>query len=183
MILLCIIVPNNVLASSGKLRKDSIVTCNGVTYGKHGTDSVHWHVAEKRDNGWYPQGSAIYYSNPCNKATTTKKTTTTTAKTTTSKKTTIKKVTTKKSTSTATSITTTTTSTVSTTTTTISSTTASTASKVMSTTKKVTSSEITTSNEDSDDEESTSNPVLGTLLLGAGGAYVYNEYKKSKLKK
>lgn len=180
MILLCIIIPNNVLASSGKLRKDSIVTCNGVTYGKHGTDSVHWHVAEKRDNGWYPQGSAIYYSNPCNKATTTKKTTTTS---TAKKTTTSKKTTTKKSTSTTTSIITTTTSTVSTTTTTISSTTTSTTSKVMSTTKKVTSSEVTVSNEDSDDEESTSNLVLGTLLLGAGGVYVYNEYKKSKLKK
>lgn len=53
----------DVNATSGKLRSSSIKTCNGVTYGQHGSDN-HWHVAVKRDSGYYPDGSAIY-SDPC----------------------------------------------------------------------------------------------------------------------
>ena len=56
----------NVKASSGALRKDSIITCDGVTYGKHGSDSnLHWHIAEKKGDRYYPNGEAIY-SEPCN---------------------------------------------------------------------------------------------------------------------
>ena len=51
-------------ASSGKLRAASIKTCGGVTYGQHGSDD-HWHIANNTDNGWYPDGDAIYYSDPC----------------------------------------------------------------------------------------------------------------------
>lgn len=51
-------------ASSGQLKKDSIVVCNNVMYGQHGNDN-HWHIAEKKDDSYYPIGEAIY-SNPCN---------------------------------------------------------------------------------------------------------------------
>lgn len=53
----------NVNASSGKLRSSSITSCNGVTYGQHSSDN-HWHIAKKTENGYYPEGDAIY-SNPC----------------------------------------------------------------------------------------------------------------------
>lgn len=51
-------------ASSGKLRSDSIKTCGGITYGQHSSDN-HWHIAKNTGNGWYPDGAAIYYSDPC----------------------------------------------------------------------------------------------------------------------
>lgn len=53
----------NVNASSGQLRKASVKTCNGVTYGQHSSDN-HWHVAEERDGKYYATGNPIY-SDPC----------------------------------------------------------------------------------------------------------------------
>lgn len=53
----------NVYASTGTLKSDSIISCNGVTYGRHGDDN-HWHVATKKSNRYYAVGSAFYY-NPC----------------------------------------------------------------------------------------------------------------------
>lgn len=50
-------------ASSGALRKASIKTCNGITYGKHSSDN-HWHVAEESDGKYYATGDPIY-SDPC----------------------------------------------------------------------------------------------------------------------
>ena len=50
-------------ASSGRLRKDSIKTCNGIVYGQHSEDN-HWHVAEKQGNWYYANGEPIY-TNPC----------------------------------------------------------------------------------------------------------------------
>lgn len=50
-------------ASSGRLRKDSIKTCNGITYGQHSSDN-HWHVAEEKDGSYYATGNSIY-SDPC----------------------------------------------------------------------------------------------------------------------
>ena len=50
-------------ASSGRLRKDSIKTCNGTTYGQHSSDN-HWHVAEEKDGSYYATGNPIY-SDPC----------------------------------------------------------------------------------------------------------------------
>ena len=51
-----------VYATSGRLSNDSIVTCNGVTYGHH---SDHWHVAKKNNGpGYNAVGNAIY-DNPC----------------------------------------------------------------------------------------------------------------------
>lgn len=52
----------NVDATSGRLKGNSIKTCNGTTYGYH---SDHWHKAVDRgDAGYYPDGAAIY-SDPC----------------------------------------------------------------------------------------------------------------------
>lgn len=50
-------------ASSGQLRKASIKTCNGVTYGQHSSDN-HWHVASVKDGKYYATGSPIY-NDPC----------------------------------------------------------------------------------------------------------------------
>lgn len=55
---------NVVEASSGFLRKDSIKSCNGITYGQHGSDN-HWHVAiENSDGGYNASGNPIY-QDPC----------------------------------------------------------------------------------------------------------------------
>lgn len=104
LLFIIMLIPINVYATSGGIKADNIVSCNGKYYGYHGDDK-HWHEAEKKDSGrWYPKGSAIYSSNPCGgttKKTTTKKSTTkeTTKKTSTSTTTTKKKTSTKKSTS------------------------------------------------------------------------------------
>ena len=50
-------------ASSGRLRKNSIKTCNGITYGQHSSDN-HWHVAELNDGSYYATGNPIY-NDPC----------------------------------------------------------------------------------------------------------------------
>lgn len=65
LMLLCILCSLKVNASSGRLVGDSIVNCNGIYYGKHGSSNPHWHIAEKRNNSWYPQGDAIFDANPC----------------------------------------------------------------------------------------------------------------------
>ena len=52
-----------VYASSGKLKKASIKTCNGVTYGQHSSDN-HWHVAEEKDGSYYATGNPMY-TDPC----------------------------------------------------------------------------------------------------------------------
>lgn len=62
---LCIIIlsTSNILATPGKLRSNSIISCNGTYYGNHGDG--HWHVAVKHDSGWYPNGGSLGYNNPC----------------------------------------------------------------------------------------------------------------------
>ena len=55
----------NVNASSGRLRKDSIKTCNGVTYGQHSSDN-HWHIASENSDGSYSATGNPIYSDPCN---------------------------------------------------------------------------------------------------------------------
>lgn len=37
-------------ASSGRLKKDSIKTCNGIRYGQHSDDN-HWHEAQRNSDG------------------------------------------------------------------------------------------------------------------------------------
>lgn len=58
-----LILPINVLATSGWLTSSSIVSCNGQYYGSHGDG--HWHIAEKRGTRWYAEGSPLN-GNPCN---------------------------------------------------------------------------------------------------------------------
>ena len=41
----------NVFASSGNIKQDSVIECNGIYYGNHGTP-IHWHKVEKRNNKW-----------------------------------------------------------------------------------------------------------------------------------
>lgn len=53
----------NVDATSGFLKSNSIVSCNGVTYGQHGDG--HWHVAVKNEDGRYNASGSPIYSNPC----------------------------------------------------------------------------------------------------------------------
>lgn len=163
LLFIIMLIPINVYATSGGIKSDNIVSCNGKYYGYHGDDK-HWHEAEKKDSGrWYPKGLAIYSSNPCGgttKKTTTKKSTTkettkktsTSTTTTTKKKTTTKKSTTKSTTKKTTSKTTITKkSTKSTTTSKKTSSKKITTSKVISTTKlkdtTKSSSNITTTKE------------------------------------
>jgi len=73
---------SNVYATPGNLRKDSIITCNGVLYGQHGDG--HWHRAQRNANGTYSAIGEPIRSRPCGGTTrtTTRSTTRTTARTT-----------------------------------------------------------------------------------------------------
>ena len=55
----------DVSATPGQLRKSSIVTCNGKTYGSHSNEyGIHWHEAEKNGDRYYATGDEIS-TNPC----------------------------------------------------------------------------------------------------------------------
>lgn len=54
----------DVLATSGKLRSSSIITCDGIMYGQHGDG--HWHKAVHHKSGYYPSGSPV--TPPCLKS-------------------------------------------------------------------------------------------------------------------
>lgn len=49
--LLIIIFTYNTFASSGPIKQDSIISCNGKYYGNH-SNPVHWHEVEKKDGKW-----------------------------------------------------------------------------------------------------------------------------------
>lgn len=51
-------------ASSGRLKKNSIITCNGITYGQHSSDN-HWHIASKNSDGSYNAVGSAFYTHPC----------------------------------------------------------------------------------------------------------------------
>ena len=55
---------SEVLATSGKLRSSSIITCDGIMYGQHGDG--HWHKAVHHKSGYYPSGSPV--TPPCLKS-------------------------------------------------------------------------------------------------------------------
>ena len=172
------IMPINVYASSGALKSDSIITCNGKYYGKHGDG--HWHEAVKKSGKWYPKDSAIYTNNkPCNVTTTSKKTTTTKKDTTTKKKTTSTKATTKSTTTTSKKTYTSTKKTIKDTseTTTITS-----QSTTKLTTKKITSSVTTTPLNDSYDTTN-EDATVGDFVVTAGIGYGIYRLVKSKKKK
>lgn len=66
-ILLLIVIPLNVNATGGGLKKNSIKTCpNGITYGLHsdGNGGTHWHKAATNGKNYYADGDAIM-SDPC----------------------------------------------------------------------------------------------------------------------
>lgn len=61
-LMLLTIMPINVSASSGMLKKGSIKACpDGITYGMH---SNHWHKAVTNGDNYYSSGDAIAYD-PC----------------------------------------------------------------------------------------------------------------------
>ena len=51
-------------ATPGYLKKNSIKTCNGVTYGQHSSDN-HWHVAVPNSKGGYNASGDPIYQDPC----------------------------------------------------------------------------------------------------------------------
>ena len=55
---------SEVLATSGKLRSSSIISCDGIMYGQHGDG--HWHKAVHHKSGYYPSGSPV--TPPCLKS-------------------------------------------------------------------------------------------------------------------
>ena len=63
LIIFILLIPINVFATSGRLRQDSIISCNNQTYGQHGNDN-HWHIAESHGEYWYPVGKELA-KNPC----------------------------------------------------------------------------------------------------------------------
>lgn len=62
--IIIILVPYQVLATSGSLRKDTIKECEGNLYGQHGSDN-HWHIAIKNENGSYSAKGDALKSDPC----------------------------------------------------------------------------------------------------------------------
>lgn len=63
LIILSLFICSNVSATSGTLRSNSIVSCDGVTYGIHGSDN-HYHIAILKDGKYIASGDPIY-ENPC----------------------------------------------------------------------------------------------------------------------
>ena len=49
--LLILLFSINVYATSGPIKQDSVISCNGKYYGNHG-NPVHWHIVEKKDGKW-----------------------------------------------------------------------------------------------------------------------------------
>ena len=49
--LLIILFAHDVIASSGPIKQDSIISCNGKYYGNHG-NPIHWHEVVKKDDKW-----------------------------------------------------------------------------------------------------------------------------------
>lgn len=62
LIIVILLFPLNIYATSGRLRQNSIISCNGQTYGQHGDG--HWHIAVSNGEYWYSSGGAIL-TNPC----------------------------------------------------------------------------------------------------------------------
>ena len=48
----------NTYASSGPVKQNSIIECNGTYYGKHGTPA-HWHKVEKKNDLWVSVGGEV----------------------------------------------------------------------------------------------------------------------------
>ena len=48
----------NTSATSGPIKQDSIILCNGKYYGNHG-NPLHWHIVEKKDDKWVSISSEV----------------------------------------------------------------------------------------------------------------------------
>lgn len=48
----------NVKATNGPVKQNSIIECNGIYYGKHGTPA-HWHIVEKKNDKWVSVGDEV----------------------------------------------------------------------------------------------------------------------------
>ena len=48
----------NVFATTGPVKQDSVIECNGIYYGKHGTPP-HWHIATKNKDRWISVGDEV----------------------------------------------------------------------------------------------------------------------------
>lgn len=51
LFLLITLLTYNVMASSGPIKQDSVISCNGKYYGNHG-NPIHWHEVIKKDGKW-----------------------------------------------------------------------------------------------------------------------------------
>ena len=58
VLLVILFVCSNVNATNGPLKQNSIIECDGVYYGKHGTPA-HWHKAEKKNDKWVSVGGEV----------------------------------------------------------------------------------------------------------------------------
>ncbi len=54
LILFCL----DVFASSGAIKQDSVISCNGKYYGNHGMPT-HWHIVEKKNGKWVSVGKEV----------------------------------------------------------------------------------------------------------------------------
>ncbi len=63
IIIIFLVNVQNVNATPGALKKNSIISCNGVTYGQH--MDGHWHVAVRTSKGGYNASGKEMYYYPC----------------------------------------------------------------------------------------------------------------------
>lgn len=64
LFIFALLLSNSANATSGWLRKGSIVTCGGVSYGRHGSDG-HWHRAQENSDGRWSAVGDVLSGNPC----------------------------------------------------------------------------------------------------------------------
>ena len=60
--LLIILLSFNIYASSGPIKQDSVIECNGKYYGNHG-NPIHWHEVVKKDDKWVSVSSEVKVPN------------------------------------------------------------------------------------------------------------------------
>lgn len=62
--IIIVLIPHQVLATSGSLKKDTIKECEENLYGQHGSDN-HWHIAIQNENGSYSAKGDALKNDPC----------------------------------------------------------------------------------------------------------------------
>ena len=58
LFILIMLLSFNTYATSGPIKQDSIIECNGKYYGNHG-NPLHWHIVEKKDDKWVSISSEV----------------------------------------------------------------------------------------------------------------------------